>query len=272
MKSNQKQDIPVRSRASTARVILLTTCVLLVTAGDANGAAKPAQGRFGPGELMWFDLSFGLIPAGYARIAVGADTLLDGATTWPIVVDYRTNQAVSRIFEVKERFVTHWDPNERRTRGFDHYKNSDGVRGFLSARLDPASGQARTREFRLGKAPSERTREIGDVKHDFGSAIFWLRHRPLVDGELAELTIFNGRRPIGMTARVDGRETIDVLGTQRAAVRVRLEVGFEGKFESRAMYIWYSDDEAHVPLRMRADLALGSIRVELTKYEPGLSR
>ena len=33
--------------------------------------------------------------------------------------------------------------------------------------------------------------------------------------------------------------------------------------------MWFTDDEAHVPVRMEADFALGPVVVEWTEYKPG---
>ena len=33
--------------------------------------------------------------------------------------------------------------------------------------------------------------------------------------------------------------------------------------------MWFSDDQAHVPMRMEADFALGPVVVEWTDYKPG---
>ncbi|MGZ6099303.1 MAG: DUF3108 domain-containing protein, partial [Myxococcaceae bacterium] len=52
-------------------------------------------------------------------------------------------------------------------------------------------------------------------------------------------------------------------------VRVRMRTEFSGKLSAREVRMWFTDDEAHIPVRMEADFALGPVVVEWTDYKPG---
>lgn len=266
MKTTPNRGRPVRTRAVLAQVVVLTTLSLFV--GTASGNPTPVEGHFGPGELMTYELRYGIFRTGSARILVGGATALDGREVWPIVTDYRTSEEISWVFELQERFITHWDPQAKHSRGFDHYSRTRGNQFAIRAR--PHSGTMVMREVRPNKKPSEWTRNTKEVKHDFASAIFWLRQRPLENGDVEKISIFTGSKSIALEARVVGRESLEMAGRRWETVKVNLRVEFDGKFKpKRDLQIWYSDDAAHIPLRFEADLALGSLGAELQRYAPG---
>jgi hypothetical protein len=73
-----------------------------------------------------------------------------------------------------------------------------------------------------------------------------------------------------LKAKVEGVETVKTLFGNREAFRLRVYTQFSGKLAARRdMWFYYSTDEARLPLRIEAELALGRIVAELTDYKPG---
>ncbi|MFW5879155.1 MAG: DUF3108 domain-containing protein, partial [Myxococcota bacterium] len=109
--------------------------------------------------------------------------------------------------------------------------------------------------------------------HDIASAIFWLRGRPLREGDVERVRIFTGRKSWDMVARVGGKETIRTESGRARTKHVLLQTAFDGKAAAqRDIEVWMTEDEHHIPLAIRADLALGSLRIELLNYQPPQSR
>jgi hypothetical protein len=53
-------------------------------------------------------------------------------------------------------------------------------------------------------------------------------------------------------------------------VKVQVRTAFEGQFRSkRDTFIWFSDDERRVLVRISAEFVLGSVVASLTAYRPG---
>ena len=68
---------------------------------------------------------------------------------------------------------------------------------------------------------------------------------------------------------MEGRGPLKTPLGERQAVKVRLRTEFSGRLNARELRMWFSDDPAHVPMRMEADFALGPVVVEWTDYKPG---
>ncbi|HKJ89286.1 MAG TPA: DUF3108 domain-containing protein, partial [Gammaproteobacteria bacterium] len=63
-----------------------------------------------------------------------------------------------------------------------------------------------------------------------------------------------------------GRERIDtVLGKDTPTVKVRPRLKTDGVFSRKGkLWVWFTDDERHIPVRMRSKIAIGSVTARLT--------
>ena len=101
------------------------------------------------------------------------------------------------------------------------------------------------------------------------TAVFFLRAAQLAEGDEVSMPIFTGTKVFKGIARVEGRGPLETALGQVNAVRVRMRTEFSGKLSAREVRMWFTDDEAHIPVRMEADFALGPVVVEWTDYKPG---
>ncbi len=242
---------------------------LLVLPATAVGRAGP----FGPGETLVYDLSYGPLKGGSARILVGGDTLHDGRTVWPIVVQARSSELVSRFVAIQDRIVSFLDPSSAIPLGYDFYAIEGGHRHSTRARFDVRTGAARVVERSGREPPRARTVQIGVPSHDLTSAIFWLRRRPLHVGDEESLRIFTGVKPWHLQGVVEGRERLSTPSGEHSVVRLRLHTFEGGKpVEGRDVLLWFTDDAAHIPVRIHAQLGISTVHAELKGYLPGLMR
>ncbi len=246
---------------------------LLLAAGLCAVAAPGLA--FGPGEELVYDLSFFGAEAGTVRVDVGAAMELRGKAVWPIVVISRSAGAVDAVYPVRDRFVTYWDfaarqgvqamlvahekgKSRRLSIAFERGGADGGAATVAQVEIEDEHGLERFR------------RELPPGAEDLGSAIYWLRTRPLRVGDREELPIFTGKHEWTLVATVLGKETIEGKLGKVPAIHVRLATVLSGKLAGRRdLDGWFSDDPRHVPLRLDADLLLGTVRADLVRVEPG---
>lgn len=256
---------------------LLFAGLVLAMSAAGTGAARgaPAAGpspAFGPGEVLVYDVHYGPVHTGQARIAVGADQTVSNTRVWPIVVQARTNDVFSHFYSVRDRFVTLWNPADASTIGFDLFADENGRRRHERARLDPKNGHAVVERQRPGHKPSTHKYKTGTAAHDVASAIFWLRTQKLAVGDTDTIRVFTGEKAWELGAHVEGRETIRTQAGRFHTLRVRLRTHFRGKLAARHdIVLWMTDDAAHVPVRIAAELVLGSVQADLQRYLPGIA-
>lgn len=227
---------------------------------------------FTPGEELTYKVTALGMTAGKARIQVGTWTEREGVKAWPVVVNARTDSIFDSIFSVRDRFVSWWEPTSGRVLGADLYAEERGKRHRSRSRLDHDQGKAEV--FRLKEWNGERTTRSYDIPagaYDIAGAIFALRQRDFVPGQVEEIDVFTGSKVFKLRCVVEGKEKVRVgAGTYDAWV-TRIQLGFDGNFASkRDVRAWFSADERKIPLRMEAELVLGSLVADLTDQKSGV--
>ncbi len=119
--------------------------------------------------------------------------------------------------------------------------------------------------------------EVRDI-FDMAGGLLFVRSQPLEDGDEVSFLAYPGDSPFYATATVEGRETIEVMGKPRKAIRMSLKLRkIEVKSKKlkrltdydkfRGGEIWISDDELRVPLGAKMQIFIGYVSGEMTSFE-----
>ena len=239
----------------------------LLIAGSALAAGPVSV--FGPGEQTTYEVRYMGIRAGRAELTVGWDMEQFGHQVWPIVCAAETTD-LAAIYPIKDRFITYWDPLQRRTLGADFYVRENKFRVKERYLYDFDAGQATVTRESPGWPTTERHFDIEQGTVDLAAAGFSLRNVPLVAGEVHELPIFTGVKLFKMKATVVGRERLSTAFGELEVYRVTVNGDFSGKLATQGlMTLFYTADEKQLPVLAEAKLLLGQVRIEAVKYAPG---
>jgi hypothetical protein len=102
---------------------------------------------------------------------------------------------------------------------------------------------------------------------DLLTGIYYASSQPMQVGHSFILPVVDAMRTVPVTMKVEGREEIKTtLGTFKT-LRVQ-PTAAAGVVKNRGnIWIWYTDDERHLPVQMRARLFWGTITFRLTGNE-----
>jgi Protein of unknown function (DUF3108) len=225
-----------------------------------NAAAVP----WGPDERMDLVIDYLGITMGKARISVGRTET--GAT--PVHLSSRS-AGLAAVVTFRQTLVSNLDvatllPHSSVLDAEEPggYKHTD------TARFDRVANKATVRE----KGRFDKTYEI-DVPEgtlDFVALVFRLRTLPLPDGATHAFQVLSGRKVSRVVATVVKHERVKTDAGRFAAVKVRVPTGFDGKFsEKDPTFVWFSDDERRVVVKISTDFAIGRATAELVSYQPG---
>ena len=132
----------------------------------------------------------------------------------------------------------------------------------------------RSPRLRRGKATLEE-RSLKDGQHkrvengipgcvtDVVTGIFYVASLPLQMGATYTFPVNDGAKTVTAQAHVEGKEQIKTPAGN-AANRPRQTEGDSGILKNGRIWIWYSDDERHLPIQMRAKLFWGTLTIYLT--------
>lgn len=248
---------------------LIAASALALTLVLPSAAAAKA---FGPGEVLNFDCEYLGITVGRAQIMVGSQTSVSGQKVLPLVVFAKTDP-VFVLFPVKDKFVSWWNPETKISLGLDLTADEGRKRRKERHRFDRATGKASVMRDREGEKKEEVIYDSHPDAQDVLAAFYSLRERPLKVGDTEELPVFTGKRTFQMKAVVEKKETIKVPAGTFDTKLVKVSVQFSGKLASkREIFLWVTDDGSNTPVRISADLILGSIEAHLTSRQKGITR
>ena len=121
-----------------------------------------------------------------------------------------------------------------------------------------------------GEAPAEKQMDVLEGALDVAGATFALRNRDLEVGREYAYPVFTGSKSFLMKARVEAKEMLSTSKGKQEVYRLRVYTEFSGNLASkRDLVAWLTTDARHLPVRLEADLALGSLVAELTEYQQG---
>lgn len=109
--------------------------------------------------------------------------------------------------------------------------------------------------------------QIPSCVSDLLSAIFYVASQPLQAGQSFEIPVHDAMKNIPVTMKVEGKEAVRTPSGTYQTVRVQ-PTADAGVVKNRGnIWIWYTDDDRHIPVQMRARLFWGTITFRLTSVE-----
>jgi hypothetical protein len=243
----------------------VSAVLLALMLAAPTATATPPAGAFGPGEQIIYKVSWLGLPAGTADVTVGVETP-EHPGTLPIVTNGRSDLV---IYPIRNKIISWWDPASGRSRGLEMYQDENHKRRRVRIEFLGSSGKAAVLRQAEGEPPKKSEVEVPPGAVDVSTALFFMRAARLSEGDQLSIPIFTGAKVFNGIALVEGRAPLDTALGKVQTIKVRLRTEFSGKLSAREVRMWFSDDEAHIPVRMEADFALGPVVVEWTDYKPG---
>lgn len=232
--------------------------VVLLIAGDMAGETLPQI--YATGETLDFDLSWTRISGGSARMTIAPI----GAGRLRITSIGKSGTFFSRFFKVRDEIESIVDRDDFSTLEYHKILDERGRHKHELTVVDERKSVA----LRKGKA-------IG-VPHpvfDPLSLIYYIRSLDLATGKTHEFTIIADGKVYTVQTRVITRETITTpAGTfDTVVIEPKMEsTASVFKDEQSRLLIWYSDDDRHLPVRIRSDVKIGSITATLRGTKTGV--
>jgi Protein of unknown function (DUF3108) len=176
--------------------------------------------------------------------------------------------AISLIYRVSDRFQSSFDRRTGCSAGFSKQVQEGRRQVNTDLKFDNAQGKALLNEKNVVKGTSKHQEApVGPCVTDLLSAIFYPASQVLTPGQSFRVPLGDSTHTVVVTMRTEARETIRTpLGTYQT-VRVQ-PTADEGVVKARGnIWIWYTDDDRHIPVQMRARLFWGTITFQLTAMD-----
>ena len=211
------------------------------------------------GETLDYEVKWLRITGGTARMTIAAQ----GQDRIRITSVAKSSPSFSRFFKVRDEIETIVARDDFSTLSYIKKLDEDGDKHEEITSID--AGVA-TRK----KKTKTKTVPVPDPVFDPISLIYHLRTLDLTVGKKHEFTVIADGKVYNVHAVVVRRETITTpAGTfKTVVVEPQMEAG--GVAREERLWIWYSDDERHLPVRIRTEVNFGAVTVTLRSVTAGV--
>ncbi len=259
----------MKYRTSTIALVLLVGFLTLTgatnhTTGSSAEALRTVKNEaFTFGEKLTFAVKYKFVTAGYATMSVGSSPVTtSNRSCYDIQFKVRTTNSFDKIFKVRDVYRTWVDVDglfpwkfQQRVREGDYSKD-------FSANIDQKAHLARTTDGSF---------KVPEFVQDVLSAFYYTRVidlNAMKTGQSFSVKNFYGKKTHTLKVRVLGRETISVEAGKFKCIKLEPMVTEGGLFKSEGkIYLWVTDDDRKMPVKVSTAVVIGSIDSELVKYE-----
>jgi hypothetical protein len=251
------------------RTTALITLSALVLAAVARGQQNPPLPPPRPGftfpqkQTLTYTVDWRVFPAGTAVVHFEA-----AGDVEHVSANADTSGAINLLFHVSDHFQASFDRNTGCTSEFNK-QTVEGRRQVNSTlKLDYTQLKSILDEKNVTKGQTKHVETpIPGCITDLLSGLFYASSQPMEVGKSFVIPVVDALHTVPVTMKVEGKEEIKTpLGTFKT-IRVQ-PTADAGVVKNRGnIWIWYTDDERHLPVQMRARLFWGTITFRLTANE-----
>jgi hypothetical protein len=253
-------------KTRTAAIALFSALALVSVAygQQTPPLAPPRPGfSFPQKQTLTYEVDWRVFPAGTAVLHFEA-----AGDRERITANADTSGAINLIFHVSDRFQSSFDRAKGCTDDFNK-QTIEGRRQVSSTlHLDYNQNHSILNEKNLVTGQAKRVESpISGCLTDLLTGVFYASSQPIELGHSFVMPVVDAMNVVPVTMKVEGREEVKTpLGTFKT---LRVEpTASAGVVKNRGnIWIWYTDDERHLPVQMRARLFWGTITFRLIGNE-----
>lgn len=248
--------------------IFLMTIVLFLSAFTQEPPVAKAETPYKTGEFFKFKLSYSrFLTAGYATMELTEATYNNKSVYY--AKGYGANSGLSKVFfKVEDHYQSYFDKETGKPYMAVRNISEGNYRKNQRAYFNFNSNTVFLRDLIRNK---DKVIDVPTNVQDVVSAFYYFRNHKEIDklkeGQSIEIDMFFDDEIMKFKLKFVGREVIKTKFGQVPAMIFRPMVQAGRVFkEEESLTVWISDDKNKVPLRIKADIAVGSINADLTEY------
>jgi len=239
--------------------------LLIITVSSFD---SPHEDAYAVGEWFKFRIHYGIVNAGYATLEV-KDATINNKKTFHVIGKGYTTGMSRFFFKVDDLYESYIDKETRNPYQFVRKIDEGGYTKNQEGFFNQSSNRVVVKDY---KHKTEKTLYIPKNTQDILSTFYYLRNHPNIDklkiGEAVAIDMFFDDETTKFKLKFMGRENITTkFGVVPAMIfRPLVQSGRVFK-EQESLTVWISDDDNKVPLRIKASLAVGSIKADIDAYK-----
>ncbi len=222
---------------------------------------------YGAKEFLKFRVHYMGITAGFATLNVDEETM-DNVPHYHVVGKGWTSGATKFFYKVNDRFETYINKYTNYPSKFVRKTNEGGYTKNKVLLFDQRNKRV---EVENKKNNSVKEYHIPTYVQDMLSSFYYLRslgQSAFKVGQVTKINIFMDEEIFPFQVKVLARESLNTEFGKIKVMKMRPLVQAGRVFkEEESLTFWVSDDDNLVPILVKANLAVGSLKAELVNYK-----
>ncbi len=260
------QEPPLTVKKRTTSILLGALILSLAASAQQQTAPLPPPQpgfSFPQKQTLTYSVDWRVFPAGTAVLHFEA-----AGDREKVSANADTTGAINLLFHVSDKFQSSFDRTKGCTSEFDK-QTVEGRRQINSTlKLDYEQAKSILDEKNLVNGQTKHVEmPIAGCLTDLLTGIYYASSQQMIVGKSFVIPVVDAMHTVPVTMKVEGKEEIKTpIGTFKT-VRVQ-PTADAGVVKNRGnIWIWYTDDEKHLPVQMRARLFWGTITFRLSANE-----
>jgi hypothetical protein len=220
------------------------------------------------GEWFKFRIHYGFINAGFATLEV-KEAVKENRKVYHVIGKGYTVGMSRFFFKVDDTYESYFDKVTNKPYQFVRKIDEGGYTKNQEGFFNQGNNKVLVKNY---KNKTEKAFSVTEDVQDILSTFYYLRNHPNIDklkiGESIVVDMFFDDEIFKFKLKFTGREDLKTkFGTVSTMVfRPMVQSGRVFK-EEESLTVWISDDQNKIPLRIKASLAVGSIKADLDSYK-----
>jgi hypothetical protein len=218
---------------------------------------------FTVGELLTYDVSWSnYLTAGTATVTVKEKKPSNGSTAYYVVAEGRPTPLLSKLYNLYYKADTLLDAYTLLPQRGSVYSEEGGRKRMKVTTFDQS---ARKAVFEMETSTTLRKDLVlPEYTQDALAAIYVLRAVPLKPGGRMTMPVADNGKVLKVQMNVSAPESVKTgIGAVNALRVTPIILDEAGKTDGRAMSLWISDDPRRLPVKLQAQLPVGSFVLTL---------
>lgn len=232
--------------------------LLLAAIIAAVAAVSPVDQKFAEGETLDYNLTWLKVTGGTARM-----TISPNGDNYRITSVAHSSPTFSRFFKVRDQIETTVAKSDFSTVRYVKRLDEDGDKIEEVTTIEDGLATRKRKKVKTIKVP----RPVFDPI----SVIYLLRTRDLTIGKVHDFDLIADGKLYAVHARVVRKEKVETPAGTFNCIRVEPQMLSGGVERGERLFIWYTDDERRLPVRIRTEIKVGAITASLRGTAPGVS-
>ena len=227
-----------------------------------------SQKAYDTGEYLKFKIHYGIINAGYATVEL-KDVVYNGKGVFHAKGYGWTTGLAKTFFKVEDDYQSYFDKATNKPYVFVRKINEGGYTKNQQGYFDQTKKNVLVKDY---KHNTENTYDVTPNVQDILSSFYFLRNHPeiniLKEGESIIIDMFFDNEIYKFRLKYLGKENLNTKFGKLSSLKFRPFVQSGRVFkEQESLTVWVSDDINKVPLLIKADLLVGSLKASLIEAE-----